>query len=66
MIVSPASSAGRRLAMVWSTTAAGTMSHTARGFSSFLASSESEELPSAFSSTSSSTALGDMSKTTHS
>ena len=49
-----------------STTAAGTMSQTARGFSSFLTRSASEELPIAFSSTNSSTALGDMSKTTHS
>ena len=50
--------------MVLSTTAAGTISQTARGFSSFVTRSCSEELPAAFSWTNSSTAFGDMSKTT--
>ena len=47
--------------MVLSTTAAGTIIHTARGFLSFLARSCSEEAPMAFSLASSSTAFGDMS-----
>ena len=51
--------------MVLSTTAAGTINHTARGFSSFVMKSGSEELPAAFSWTNSFTAFGDMSKTTH-
>ena len=51
--------------MVSSTTAAGTISQIARGFSSFVTKSRSEELPVAFSCTSSFTAFGDMSKTTH-
>ena len=51
--------------MVLSTTAAGTISQIARGLSSFFTKSASEEAPIAFSLTSSSTAFGDMSKTTH-
>ena len=35
--------------MVWSTAAAGTINHIARGFSSFVTKSCSEELPVAFS-----------------
>src|SRR5580698_1650108 len=50
--------------MVLSTTAAGTINQMARGFSSFLTNSGSDEAPTAFSATSSSTAFGDMSKTT--
>src|SRR5262247_3072698 len=63
--MSPFSSVGRRSAMVLSTTAAGTMSHTARGLSSFFTKSASEVDPTAFSCTSSCTVLGDLSKTTH-
>jgi len=48
-----------------STTAAGTISHTDLGFSSFFTKSASEEAPTAFSWVSSCTAFGDMSKTTH-
>jgi len=51
--------------MVLSTTAAGTISQTARGFSSLRTSSASEAAPTAFSRTNSVTAFGDMSKTTH-
>src|SRR5215470_16559609 len=65
MRMSPFSSVGSRSAMVLSTTAAGTMSHTARGLSSFFTKSVSEVDPIAFSCTSSCTVLGDMSKTTH-
>src|SRR6266481_6932286 len=64
--MSPGSSAGRRSAIVLSTTAAGTISQTARGFSSFLTSSASEEDPVARSLTISLTVSGDMSKTTQS
>src|SRR5215469_15536813 len=63
--MSPFSSVGSRSAMVLSTTAAGTMSHTARGLSSFFTKSASEVDPIALSCTSSCTVLGDMSKTTH-
>src|SRR5215467_10839505 len=63
--MSPFSSVGSRSAMVLSTTAAGTMSHTARGLSSFFTKSASEVAPIAFSCTSSCTVLGDLSKTTH-
>ena len=49
-----------------STTAAGTISQTARGFASFVTKSASDEAPVAFSAASASTAFGDMSKTTHS
>ena len=55
---------GSRSEMLLSTTAAGTISHTARGFSSFCTKSCSEEAPTAFSLTRSATALGDLSKTT--
>src|SRR2546428_3692322 len=65
MRMSPFSSSGRRSAMDLSTTAAGTISHTARGVSSFLTKSASEEAPTAFSWVSSCTAFGDLSKTTH-
>src|SRR5262252_6925654 len=65
MRMSPFSSVGSRSAMVLSTTAAGTMSHTARGLSSFFTKSASEVAPIAFSCTSSCTVFGDMSKTTH-
>ena len=52
--------------MVLSTTPAGTISQTARGLLSALTNSASEAVPTAFSFTSSATALGDMSNTTHS
>ncbi len=52
--------------MVLSTTAAGTISQTARGFASFSTKSASDAAPTAFSFASASTAFGDMSKTTHS
>ena len=51
--------------MVVSTTAAGTINQIARGFSSLVTKSCSEELPVAFSLTISFTAAGDISKTTH-
>ena len=51
--------------MVWSTTAAGTINHTARGFSRFFTRSASEEVPTACSWANSVTAAGDLSKTTH-
>ena len=52
--------------MVSSTTAAGIINHTARGLVSLLAKSFSEDDPTAFSFTNSSTDFGDISKTTHS
>src|ERR1700730_5228271 len=64
--MSPGSSDGRRSAIVLSTTAAGTISQTARGFSSFFTRSKSEEDPVARSLAISLTASGDMSKTTQS
>src|SRR5207249_2059500 len=64
--MSPGSSDGRRSAIVLSTTAAGTISQTARGFSSFFTRSARDELPVALSLTISLTASGDMSKTTQS
>ena len=51
--------------MVASTAAAGTISHTARGVSSFFTRSAIDEAPTAFARVSSSTAFGDRSKTTH-
>ena len=51
--------------MVLSTTPAGTISQIARGLSSFFTRSCSEDAPAALSLTSSSTAFGDLSKTTH-
>src|SRR5258708_40099067 len=51
--------------MVLSTTAAGTINQIARGFSSLRTRSASEEAPTALSRAKSSTAFGDMSKTTH-
>src|SRR5260370_30603695 len=65
MRMSPGSRWGKRSAIVLSTTAAGTINHTARGLSSFAANSCSPELPTAVSRTSLSTAFGDISKTTH-
>ena len=65
MRMSPFSSRGRRSAMDVSTTAAGTINHTALGLSSFFTKSASEEAPTALSWASSCTAFGDMSKTTH-
>ena len=50
--------------MVLSTTAAGTISQTARGLSSFFTRSASEDAPIAFSSTNCLTTLGERSKTT--
>ena len=51
--------------MLLSTTAAGTINQTVRGFSSFFTKSASEEAPTAFSAVNSLTALGSLSKTTH-
>src|SRR6266478_4552095 len=65
MRMSPLSSSGRRSPMDLSTTAAGTISHTVLGFSSFFTKSASEEAPTALSWVSSCTAFGDLSKTTH-
>src|SRR6266481_5245563 len=64
--MSSGSRAGRMSAMVLSTTAAGTISQTARGFCSFFTRSASESDPMAFSAASSLTVVFDMSKTTHS
>src|SRR5882672_974634 len=64
MRMSPFSRNGRRSAMVVSTAAAGTISHTVRGGSSFFTKSASEEAPTAFSWVSSCTAFRDLSKTT--
>src|SRR3974377_970221 len=63
---SPASRLGRMLAMVWSTTAAGTMSHTARGLAIFSTRSSREDEGGAFFAPSPSTDLGKTSKTTQS
>src|SRR4029077_12114243 len=63
--MSPASTSGKRSPIDLSTTAAGTINQIALGFSSFFTKSGSEELPVALSLTSSATASGDMSKTTH-
>src|SRR5262245_37985117 len=65
MRMSPRSSSGVRSAMLWSTTAAGTISQTARGLSSFFTKSAREAVPTAFSRASSSTTVFDRSKTTH-
>src|SRR5256885_1328707 len=62
----PASRSGSKSAIVLSTTAAGTISHTARGFSSFFTRSGSEAAPTAFSWTNSLTVFGDLSNTTQS
>ena len=51
--------------MVASTTAAGTISQTARGVGSFFTSSAIDAAPTALARASSSTAFGDRSKTTH-
>ena len=66
MRMSPGSRVGSEVGDRLSTTAAGTISQTARGFASFLTKSASEEAPTAFSLASSATAFGDLSKTTHS
>src|SRR3974390_2127548 len=66
MRMSPASRLGRMLAMVWSTTADGTMSHTARGLAIFSTRSSREDEDVAFSAASPSTDLGKTSKTTQS
>src|SRR5262245_43061804 len=64
--MSSASRRGRRPAIALSTAAACTINQTTLGFRNFFTRSCSEEDPTAFSPTSSLTALGDMSKTTHS
>src|SRR6266446_9298878 len=66
MRMSPRSRWGTRSAMLLSTTAAGTISQTARGFLSLATRSASEAAPTAFSRARSATAFSDMSKTTHS
>ena len=48
-----------------STTAAGTISQTARGLSNFITRSASDEAPTAFSLTRSATACGERAKATH-
>src|SRR6185295_15833304 len=65
MRMSSASRWGSRSAIVVSTTAAGTINQTARGFCSCFTKSAREEAPVAFSRTPSSTAVGDRSNTTH-
>src|SRR5215831_12163831 len=64
--MSPGSSSGTRSAMVLSTTAAGTISQTARGRASFFTKSGSYAAPVAFSCASASTAFGKASNTTQS
>src|SRR5262245_60298371 len=64
--MSSGSRRGVRLAIVLSTAAAGTINQTTLGFRNFLTRSCIDDDPTAFSPTSSLTALGDMSKTTHS
>src|SRR5262245_35468912 len=64
--MSSGSRRGVRPAIVLSTTAAGTINQITRGLRNFLTRSGSEDDPTAFSPTSSLTALGDVSKTTHS
>src|SRR5881296_1979550 len=64
--MSSGSRRGVRLAIVLSTTAAGTINQTTLGFRNFLTRSSSEDDPTAFSPTSSLTTFGDLSKTTHS
>src|SRR6516225_4012989 len=66
MRMSSGSRSGIRLLIVLSTTPAGTINQTTLGFCSFFTRSCSEDDPTAFSPASSLTALGDMSKTTHS
>src|SRR3989442_13048776 len=65
MRMSPGVRCGRRPPMVVATPAAGTISQIARGVSRFLTRSATDEAPKALSMTSSSTAFGDISKTTH-
>src|SRR6185312_2848323 len=64
MTMSSFSSSGSSLSSVSSTTPAGTISHTARGFSSFFTKSSSELAPVAPCLTEASTAFADMSYTT--
>src|SRR5262249_37984144 len=64
--MSSGSRRGDRPAIVLSTTAAGTINQTTLGLRNFLTRSCSDDDPTALSPTSSLTALGDMSKTTHS
>ena len=66
MRMSPEARLGKSSPIVLSTTAAGTINHTARGDFSFPTKSASEVEPIAVSSTRSWTAVGDVSKTTHS
>src|ERR1700724_3742225 len=61
MRMSPLSRWGTRSAIVLSTTAAGTINQTARGFSSFFTRSASAEVPTTFSLINSFTAFGDIS-----
>src|SRR5437868_6408493 len=63
--MSPEARWGTRSLMVASTAAAGTISQTARGVSSFFTRSTIVEAPTALARVSSSTAFGDLSKTTH-
>src|SRR5262249_17559560 len=63
--MSPLARWGRRSPMVVSTAAAGTISHTARGVSSFFTRSAIDEAPTALAWVNSSIAFGDRSKTTH-
>src|SRR5947209_4963231 len=65
MRMSPAARWGTTSAMVASTAAAGTMSQTARGVSSFFTMSAIDVAPTAFAFVSSSTTFADLSKTTH-
>src|SRR5262245_28122836 len=62
--MSSGSRRGVRSAIVFSTTAAGTINQTTLGFRNFLTRSCSEDAPTAFSPTRSLTALGDLSNTT--
>src|SRR6266581_1170521 len=64
--MSPASRCGSRSAIVWSTAAAGTISHSARGWASLATRSASEAAPVARSLTMSATACAERSKTTQS
>src|SRR6266851_2579067 len=63
--ISRGSSRGNRSAINVSTTAAGTINHTVRGFWSFSTRSASDDAPTAFSFTKSFTFSGDRLKTTH-
>ena len=65
MRMSPDVRSGSSSPMVASTTAAGTISQTARGVGSFFTSSAIDAAPTALARANSSTAFGDRSKTTH-